>query len=69
MPTKTASDLSAARNEKQDERREVLPTPYDDDEKRDLEKLSTSETANTTAENQEYFVTAKTWLVVWVRAY
>jgi hypothetical protein len=67
VPNKT-TDLDATMYEKQDENREIHPTADNDDEKRDLEKLHTSEAADDAAENQEYYVTAKTWLVVWVNS-
>ena len=54
--------------EKQDEHREVGSTADNDGKRRDLEKLHMSEAANDGTENQEHYVTAKTWLVVWVNS-
>lgn len=74
MATNKATDVvhqlkPAAHN--QDEHHELRPAADFDHPNRDLEKLSSGEVTNdfsrVATEDQEYFVTAKTWLVVWVR--
>lgn len=49
---------------KDGEHYEADPAAENGDAKHDLEKNSLSQVAT---EDQEYFVTVKTWIVVWVR--
>ena len=67
MATKKTTDLDAKMHETaptDGEHHEAHPSLEDGDGKLDLEKSSLSQVAT---EDQEYVVTVKTWIVVWVR--